>query len=130
MQATSADVEYLLSVVKSYFPGADIDKSKIIASYAGIRPLVDDGSESEGKTSREHTIYSGDIKNITFVAGGKYTTYRKIAEEVVNHTLNNFSMEDQVRFGRSDTKRAINELSTVERNKVVSQNIENPLSKL
>lgn len=94
---TRDDVEYLLHVANRYFRGANLTEADIVASYSGVRPLVYDGAASESKTSREHVIIS-DPRNITFIAGGKYTTYRKVAESVVETALNNFSLEDQVRF--------------------------------
>jgi glycerol-3-phosphate dehydrogenase len=112
VSATPEDVEYLLRVAGEYFPGAKLTASDIISSYAGVRPLVDDGAETESKTSREHVIIR-DPHNVTFVAGGKYTTYRRMAEQTVSAALESFSVEDQVRFGRNDTKRPLNEEATV-----------------
>jgi glycerol-3-phosphate dehydrogenase len=109
--STSEDVQYLLNVVHDYFPGAEIKASDIVASYAGVRPLVQDDSESEGKTSREHSIFTDD-HGVTFVAGGKYTTYRLISEQVVDHALKYFSIEDRVRWNRCQTDQPINPLIT------------------
>jgi glycerol-3-phosphate dehydrogenase len=105
------DVHYLLGVAAEYFPGAKLQASDILASYAGVRPLVDDGAETESKTSREHVIIK-DPRNVTFVAGGKYTTYRLMAQQSVEAALESFDLESQVRFGRNDTKRALNPLAT------------------
>ncbi|MCB0349356.1 MAG: glycerol-3-phosphate dehydrogenase/oxidase, partial [Bdellovibrionales bacterium] len=80
------DVEYLLKIIKEYFPNANLKPEDVIGSYAGVRPLVSDGAASESKTSREHVIIK-DKQNITLVAGGKYTTYRLIAKEVVEAAL-------------------------------------------
>lgn len=102
VSATPEDVEYLLKIVSDYFPGANLTKDDIIASYAGVRPLVHDGSESEGKTSREHVIFT-DPSGVTFVAGGKYTTYRLMAEQVIDEALHSFSLEDRVRYNKADT---------------------------
>lgn len=113
VNATAEDVKYLLNVASEYFPGAKLTANDIISTYAGVRPLVADGSESESKTSREHVIIN-DPRNITFVAGGKYTTYRRMAEHTVEEALKNFSIDDQVRFGRGDTKKALNPLATIE----------------
>ena len=77
------DVDYLLKVTNFHFPGVGLTEKDIISSYAGVRPLVRDESSSQGKTSREHQIYS-PAENITLVAGGKYTTYRVMAEQVVD----------------------------------------------
>lgn len=108
-----ADVDYLLTVIDRYFPGAKIEESDIVASYAGVRPLVDDKSATESKTSREHQILP-DSRNITFVMGGKYTTYRLIAEQTVATALSTFSWEDQVQFARNQTKMPLNPHVTAE----------------
>ncbi|PIU00459.1 MAG: glycerol-3-phosphate dehydrogenase/oxidase [Bdellovibrionales bacterium CG10_big_fil_rev_8_21_14_0_10_45_34] len=107
------DVEYLLRVVGEYFPLAKLTAQDVIASYAGVRPLVADEAETESKTSREHKIWS-EGKNLTFVAGGKYTTYRRMAEDIVKMCLETFSVEDQVRFAQSGTTEPLNPFCSVE----------------
>jgi glycerol-3-phosphate dehydrogenase len=109
--ATPEDVKYLLQVVETYFPGAQITEKDIVATYAGVRPLVKDDSSTEGKTSREHTIID-DARGVTLVAGGKYTTYRLISEQVVKHSLKSFPLDERVRYGKADTARALNEYTT------------------
>jgi glycerol-3-phosphate dehydrogenase len=111
--ATPEDVEYLLGVIENYFPGAHMRPSDIVATYAGVRPLVNDGASTEGKTSREHVIFTED-HGVTFVAGGKYTTYRLMAEQIVKECLHFFPIEDRVRFNRCLTDQPINPLVTVE----------------
>lgn len=79
------DVLYLLEAFHTHFPGIDINESFVIASFAGLRPL---GAHSKGKKSasaisRTHTIRISDRGVIT-VLGGKFTTHRKIAEDVVD----------------------------------------------
>lgn len=118
-----ADVEYLLKIVGEYFPNADITEKDILASYAGVRPLVDDGSETESKTSREHLILY-DPRNVTFVMGGKYTTYRRISEEVVEETLKAFTFEECVKWGKGNTNVPLNPLVTREKLLRASQQAE------
>lgn len=101
------DVDYLLRALNTYFPNLEIDYTDIISSYSGVRPLVDDGSSSEGKTSREHSIWSHN-ENLTFVAGGKYTTYRLISEEAVDHVLEKVPFDKAMAFKNSDTKKPLN----------------------
>ncbi len=107
------DVDYLLGIVGKYFPGSQIKESDIVASYAGVRPLVSDGSDTEGKTSREHVIFT-EPHGLTFVIGGKYTTYRLIAKQVIEHCLAKFPIEDRVRWIRCHTEAPINPLVTEE----------------
>lgn len=113
VEATPEDVRYLLKIVDDYFPGAKLTENDIIASYAGVRPLVHDGSENEGKTSREHVIFT-DPAGVTFVAGGKYTTYRLMAEQVVEEALKYFSIEDKVRFANADTTLPLSPYTSVD----------------
>lgn len=105
------DVDYLLKVASEYFPGAELKESDILSSYSGVRPLVFDGAESEGKTSREHKIWA-DPRNFTFVAGGKYTTYRHMAEEIVDFALDFLPDERRGQLAPSQTKVALNPLAS------------------
>ena len=105
--ATPEDIKYLLSIVEFYFPGAKLKESDILASYAGVRPLVKDNSSSAGKTSREHTILN-DPRGVTFAAGGKYTTYRLMSEQIVDSSLKYFSIEDRVKFKTVSTAIPLN----------------------
>ena len=105
------DVDYLLQMCEEYFPGAKVTEEDILASYSGVRPLVKDDSSSEGKTSREHKIWN-DPRGITFVAGGKYTTYRHMAEEIVDKALDNFTLEERARFAYPKTMEPLNNKAT------------------
>lgn len=107
VHTTRKDVEYLLGVVDQYFPGAKIKESDIVASYSGVRPLVHDEADTESKTSREHTIIT-DARGLTVVMGGKYTTYRLIAQQAVESALTMFSFEDKVLFDRGNTLEPLN----------------------
>lgn len=114
VRATADDVRYLLKVAGEYFPGAKLTAEDIVATYAGVRPLVDDGSVTESKTSREHLIYR-DHRNVTFVAGGKYTTYRLMAKQTVDAALQAYPLEKQIQFSRSNTEQPLNPLATVDK---------------
>lgn len=114
VRATADDVRYLLKVAGEYFPGAKLTAEDIIATYAGVRPLVDDGSVTESKTSREHLIYR-DQRNVTFVAGGKYTTYRLMAEQTIEAALEAYPIEQQLKFAHNHTEQPLNPKATVEK---------------
>ncbi len=103
------DVDYLLKVIENYFPGAKITAKDIIGCYAGVRPLIDDGAQTESQTSREHAIWT-EPHGVTFVAGGKYTTYRRMAEQAVEHMLGRLEITDRIKLGHSMTLRPLNPL--------------------
>jgi glycerol-3-phosphate dehydrogenase len=83
--ADAADVTYLLRAANHHFPTARLGAEDVIATWAGLRPLVSaDGSASS--VSREHVIVV-DPDGLITVAGGKLTTYRKMAAELVDRAV-------------------------------------------
>lgn len=82
-RATDEDVDYLLDSVNHYFPSAKLERKDIISTFAGIRPLLRDDRSHASQVSREHQIFSEKPGFVT-IAGGKLTTYRKMAEQVVD----------------------------------------------
>lgn len=83
-----SDIAYLLEAFNFYFPQLQLTKSSIIASFAGLRPLVsnDSNSISPSGISRSHAIHRSETGLIT-ILGGKFTTHRKIAQDVVDAVL-------------------------------------------
>lgn len=81
VKVDEADIQYLLQEANRVFPNIDFDPSKIITSFAGLRPLVADLGHPS-RISRKHAIESNS-SGVYFVMGGKYTTYRAIAEEAI-----------------------------------------------
>lgn len=97
VQATLEDVDYLIDASNSYFPAHQLDRDDVISTWAGIRPLMAPPSEqgtevSESSVSREHQIIIGQDGLIT-IAGGKLTTYRRMAAEVVDTAVRMLELE-------------------------------------
>jgi len=88
--ADRSDVDYLLAAVNHFFPGCDLTEDDVIATWAGLRPLISqDGSEST--VSREHEIFV-DRDGLITIAGGKLTTYRRMGAEVVSKAMTMLAM--------------------------------------
>jgi glycerol-3-phosphate dehydrogenase len=89
--ATSEDVDYLIAACAAYFPKHPLDRADVLSTWAGLRPLMAppsaEGQVSESKVSREHSIVVGQDGLVT-IAGGKLTTYRRMAAEVVDTAIN------------------------------------------
>lgn len=86
VRASEADVEYLLASANAFFPQANLVRADVVSAWAGIRPLVARGysnSGGAGSASREHLI---DVSpsGVIAISGGKLTTYRVMARDVVN----------------------------------------------
>jgi glycerol-3-phosphate dehydrogenase len=78
VSTTAEDVRYLLDAARHYFPSAHLRAEDVISTWAGVRPLVAADSDDPSAVSREERIEA--LKGgIVAVAGGKLTTYRRIA---------------------------------------------------
>lgn len=75
----------LLDTVRRVMPHAGLQPENIISTWAGIRPLVrpEGATEESVEVSRKHRIVHGDSGALGLV-GGKLTTFRAMAEEVVD----------------------------------------------
>ncbi len=86
VRASEKDVEYLLASANAFFPQAQLTRADVVSAWAGIRPLVAKGYAGQGdagSASREHAIDVSPTGVIT-ISGGKLTTYRVMARDVVN----------------------------------------------
>ena len=97
--ATLEDVDYLIAAANYYFPNNQIARGDVISTWAGLRPLIqpeaDVGDMAESQVSREHQIHIGEDGLIT-IAGGKLTTYRKMAKECVDTALQILKLTGQL----------------------------------
>jgi glycerol-3-phosphate dehydrogenase len=85
LSAPNADVDELLSTVNRT-TRLDLTRDDIVGTYAGMRPLIGGSGDSTVKTSREHKV-TIDPSGLVRIGGGKYTTYRVMAREVVDAAL-------------------------------------------
>lgn len=85
--ASKEDVEYIVDQANLVLE-PKIDSAQIIGVYAGLRPLVANSDTSKTtKLSREHTV-DRPVPGFVSVAGGKYTTYRIMAKDVIDLAVN------------------------------------------
>jgi glycerol-3-phosphate dehydrogenase len=85
------DVSYLLGAANHYFPKQKLVADDVIATWAGLRPLIHVETESASDVPREHKLFR-DGRMIT-IAGGKLTTYRRMAAETVDHAVRALDLE-------------------------------------
>jgi glycerol-3-phosphate dehydrogenase len=80
------EIRFILDNVTRYLAKTP-ERQDILSAYAGIRPLVaPEGADNTASVSRDETILVSPSGLVT-VAGGKWTTYRKMAEETMNHAV-------------------------------------------
>jgi glycerol-3-phosphate dehydrogenase len=85
--ADGDDVRYLCESGNGYFPSARLVPEDVIATWAGLRPLIAaPPNVDESEISREHEVFSRK-DGLVIIAGGKLTTYRRMAREAVGKAL-------------------------------------------
>ncbi len=78
------EIEFVLHHANLYL-SQDINRSDVRSAFAGLRPLVKQkGAKSTALISRDHTIIISKA-NLVTITGGKWTTYRKMADDVVTN---------------------------------------------
>ncbi|MFZ6682162.1 glycerol-3-phosphate dehydrogenase/oxidase [Undibacterium sp. Tian12W] len=85
---TAEEVAYLMEAMDFQFPQLQLTLDDIIASYAGIRPVIDTGKSDPSKEGRDHAIWLE--KGLLTVTGGKLTTFRLIAQDALKHIAHLF----------------------------------------
>lgn len=82
-RAQEEEIEFILSTAAGYLARPP-RREDILATFAGIRPLVQAGGEKNtASLSRDHTVHIDSCGLLT-ITGGKWTTYRRMAEDCVN----------------------------------------------
>ena len=98
--ATEEDIEYILAAANRVL-ARPLIRADVIGVYAGLRPLVDapagngakpNGGKPTTKLSREHVVDT-PVPGLASIAGGKFTTYRLMARDVVDAAVADFDRE-------------------------------------
>lgn len=90
------EIKFILKQIGRYL-SKDPELSDVKSMFAGLRPLVKGKTKKTAALSRDHLIHIADSGLIT-VTGGKWTTYRKMAEDVINIAIKNSDLPDNPCF--------------------------------
>lgn len=99
-KASEEEIRWVLEEVRNYLsPDIKVRRGDVLAAWSGLRPLVrnPNAASTEGLV-RNHMIHVSDSGLLT-IAGGKWTTYRKMAEEAVDEAVKVFQLSKRVKSG-------------------------------
>ncbi|MFL6660445.1 MAG: glycerol-3-phosphate dehydrogenase/oxidase [Massilia sp.] len=82
---TRAELDYLMLALRTQFPEQGLVEADVLATYAGVRPVIDSGQADPSKEGREHAVWLDD--GMLSVTGGKLTTFRVIALDALRHAM-------------------------------------------
>ncbi|HZE85959.1 MAG TPA: glycerol-3-phosphate dehydrogenase/oxidase, partial [Puia sp.] len=92
-RALPEEIDFILHQIGRYLSKPP-ERKDILSVYAGLRPLVKGSSKKTAELSRDHLITVSDSGLIT-IAGGKWTTYRRMAEDTVNTAIAKAGLENK-----------------------------------
>lgn len=83
------EINWLLKEVQKYLtPDVQVRRSDVLSAWQGFRPLASDPNALPGAPiSRDHIISTNPQTGITFITGGKWVTYREMAEDVIDKVI-------------------------------------------
>ena len=96
-----AEIRWLLNEAAKYLdPELKVRRSDVLSAWSGIRPLaVDPNASSSAQASRDHVVSYNATTGAVFVSGGKWTTYREMAEDAIDKMIEvTPSLKEYVRF--------------------------------
>ncbi|AFZ44232.1 Glycerol-3-phosphate dehydrogenase [Halothece sp. PCC 7418] len=87
VKADNDEIDYLLRETNLIIPSAQLTRDDVTFTYSGVRPLPYAEGQKPGSVTRKHIIHdhgSEGVKNLISLIGGKLTTFRHTAEELVD----------------------------------------------
>lgn len=80
---TRSDAEFLLQQLNRYL-SSPYTLAQVVSAFAGVRPLVSSGAGDTKRLIRDHEVEIDSASGLVSVLGGKWTTYRGMAEDGVD----------------------------------------------
>jgi glycerol-3-phosphate dehydrogenase len=96
---TDGEIDYFLELIGHVFPDIPVDRGQIVYTFSGVRPLPRHDETQPGFVSRDYRIErrAGGTGSVVFsLVGGKWTTFRALAEHLANDVLSELGMERKV----------------------------------
>ncbi len=97
--ASENEIDYLLRETKRLLPALDTARERVLFTYSGVRPLPYVDASSPGGITRQHSLldHSPSRQGLYSVIGGKLTTHRSLAEEVVDEVAHEIGNREPCR---------------------------------
>jgi glycerol-3-phosphate dehydrogenase len=92
--AGEEEIDWILSEIRTYLsPDINVRRGDVLAAWAGIRPLVRDPKAKNTESLVRNHLIDVSPAGLLTCAGGKWTTYRQMAEEAVDEAIKEFKLQ-------------------------------------
>lgn len=93
-QPNEEDIDWILREISGYFaPDINVRREDVLAAWSGIRPLVRDPKAKNTESLVRNHLVNVSSSGLLTCAGGKWTTYRQMAEEAVDEAIKTFKLQ-------------------------------------
>lgn len=88
------EIQFILNEVRHYLsPDVEVRRGDVLSAWSGIRPLVKDPHKSDTQSLVRNHVVHVSPSNLITIAGGKWTTYRVMAQETINAAVKACALE-------------------------------------
>jgi glycerol-3-phosphate dehydrogenase len=92
--AGEEEIDWILSEIRHYLaPDINVRRGDVLAAWSGIRPLVRDPKAKNTESLVRNHLIDFSASGLLTCAGGKWTTYRQMAEECVDEAIEHYNLE-------------------------------------
>lgn len=92
--AAEKEIDWILAEIRQYLsPDINVRRGDVLAAWSGIRPLVKDPKAKNTESLVRNHLIDLSSSGLLTCAGGKWTTYRQMAEECVDEAIRHFSLQ-------------------------------------
>lgn len=100
-KTTDDEIDYILELVHHVFPGIEINRSHIVFTFCGVRPLPNKATSTTGQISRDHSIQTVPPDDqihfpVHSLVGGKWTSFRAFSEQTADKVLAELNLPRKV----------------------------------
>ncbi|CAI7642536.1 unnamed protein product [Penicillium manginii] len=93
-EPSEEDINWILKEIRGYLaPDINVERGDVLAAWSGIRPLVRDPNKTSSQALVRNHLVSVSASGLLTCAGGKWTTYRQMAEEAVDEAISSFKLK-------------------------------------
>ena len=111
VRIAASEAEFILTSAQHTFPSARLTQDDIISTFAGLRPLIGQEGKAAYQVSRDHHIFESEA-GLVSIAGGKLTTYRKMAQDVVDLVVKKLGTEFGVKVEQGNKSEQLSLVET------------------
>lgn len=102
------EISFILGEVQKYIaPGYQLSREHVRSAWKGLRPLVKDPDATDTQSLVRNHMINVSASGLLTIAGGKWTTYREMAQQTVDRAVQEFGLENKAKSCQTEDTRLL-----------------------